>query len=113
MEELLKDWLGTIAILIYIIYPLLKRWQESRKKSRERAAKATPKPGRAPEAPARAEPRPRPAPAVERRPTEPDFLAAAQAQLARLKTETSRLLARAENDVRLARLESAENRRLL
>lgn len=113
MEELLKDWLGTIAILIYIIYPLLKRWQESRKKSRERAAKATPKPGRAPEAPARAEPRPRPAPAVERRPTEPDFLAAAQAQLARLKTETSRLLARAENDVRLARLVPALRQDLL
>jgi hypothetical protein len=111
MEELLKDSLGTIAILIYIIYPLLKRWQQSRKKSREQARTATPKPGRAPEP--RPDPRPRPAPEVASRPTEPDFLAAAQAQVVRLKKEASRLLARAESDPRLARLVPALREDLL
>jgi hypothetical protein len=112
MEELLKDWLGTIAILIYIIYPLLKRWQQSRKKRREQAAKATPKP--APEPGARPKPpRPARAPATQTRPTEPDLLAAAQAQLARLKTQTARLLARAESDARLARLVPALREDLL
>lgn len=110
MEELLKNWLGTIAILIYIIYPLLKRWQQSRKKSREQAAKATPK--RAPGPRTRPKP-PQRAPATRTRPTEPDLLAAAQAQLARLKTQTARLLARAESDPRLARLVPALREDLL
>ena len=109
MEEFLKGWLGTIAILIYILYPLLKRWQERRKKKREQARTS---PETAAGAPATKQPRParkpRPKPrrerAVAKRPTEPDFLAAAQAQLDRLKQETSRLLTRAESDPRLVRL---------
>jgi hypothetical protein len=120
MEELLKDWIGTIAILIYLLYPLLKRWLESRRKKREQTGRsqeatartATPKQARPSPQPAR-EPRRRPEPAVAKRPTEPDFLAAAQAQLDRLKEETSRLLARAQGDPRLARLVPALREDLL
>ena len=118
MEEFLKNWLGTIAILIYILYPLLKRWQERRKKKREQARTS---PETAAGAPATKQPRParkpRPKPrrerAVAKRPTEPDFLAAAQAQLDRLKQETSRLLTRAESDPRLVRLVPALREDLL
>jgi len=120
MEELLKDWIGTIAILIYILYPLLKRWQERRKKKREQAGTSpettagAPTPEQARPSPQPApEPRRRPEPAVAKRPTEPDFLAAAQAQLDRLKEETSRLLARAQGDPRLARLVPALREDLL
>jgi hypothetical protein len=120
MEELLKDWIGTIAILIYIVYPLLKRWQKRRKRKREQAgtppeatAEATaPKQARPSPQPA-PEPRRRPEPAVAPRPTEPDFLAAARAQLDQLKEETSRLLVRAQSDPRLARLVPALREDLL
>jgi hypothetical protein len=120
MEELLKDWIGTIAILIYIVYPLLKRWQKRRKRKREQA-------GTPPEATAEApapkqtqpspqpvrEPRRRPEPTVAQRPTEPDFLAAARARLDQLKEETSHLLLRAQSDPRLARLVPALREDLL
>jgi hypothetical protein len=104
MEELLKDWVGTIAILIYLVYPLLKRWQESRRKKKEQAQRSprTAKPG---PQPPRAE--------ATARATEPDFLAAALAQVARLRTEASRLLTRAQGDPRLARLVPALREDLL
>ncbi len=118
MEELLKDWVGTIAILIYLVYPLLKRWQESRRKNKEQAARTgqttdeTPSPRRAPPSPA---PKRRPGtrPAATAKPTKPDFLAAALAQLARLKEEASGLLVRAQDDPRLARLVPALREDLL
>ena len=114
MEELLKDWVGTIAILIYLVYPLLKRWQESRRKKREQAEAEQPRPAKAKSrkrdrraaksGTQPAAPGPTPRPEAAPRPTEPDFLAAALAQVERLKTQASRLLARAEGDPRLARL---------
>jgi hypothetical protein len=55
----------------------------------------------------------RPEPVVTKRPAEPDFLAAARAQLERLKQETSRLLTRAESDPRLTRLVPALREDLL
>jgi hypothetical protein len=120
MEELLKDWIGTIAILIYIVYPLLKRWQKRRKRKREQAgtppeatAEATaPKQARPSPQPA-PEPRRRPEPAVAQRAAEPDFLAAARAQLDQLKEEASHLLVRAQSDPRLARLVPALREDLL
>ncbi|MEM9731289.1 MAG: hypothetical protein AAF997_22125 [Myxococcota bacterium] len=34
MEELLKDSLGTIAVLIYILYPIFKRWLDRRRQKK-------------------------------------------------------------------------------
>ncbi|MBW2720404.1 MAG: hypothetical protein JRD94_18205, partial [Deltaproteobacteria bacterium] len=120
MEELLKDWVGTIAILIYIVYPLLKRWLASRKRKKEQASTSSetaaeaPAPKRPGPSPPRApEPRRRPEPAVAPRPTEPDFLAAARAQLDQLREEASRLLVRAQRDPRLERLVPALREDLL
>ncbi|MGB5283752.1 MAG: hypothetical protein WBN29_04535, partial [Polyangiales bacterium] len=108
MEELLKEYLGEIALLIYILYPLLKRaWDRFHKKGepaarkpKKAAAKArTPKP------PARKAPgRPQHLPAVAKASPQADFLAAARTQLAGLKQEATQLLARAEGDPRLLRL---------
>jgi hypothetical protein len=125
MRALLTEHLGEIALLIYILYPLFKRWRDRQKKKREQAGTAQETTARAPARkktprapasgkPARA-PRPvsRPAPVVTKRPAEPDFLAAARAQLDRLKQETSRLLTRAESDPRLARLVPALRQDLL
>ena len=125
MRELLTEHLGEIALLIYILYPLYKRWRDRQKKKREQAGTAQETTARAP---ARTEPqrsppsgqprrelppKPRREPAVAKRPTEHDFAAAASAQLDRLKQEASRLLSRAESDPRLARLVPALREDLL
>ena len=123
--KFLTEHIGEIALLIYILYPLFKRWRDRQKKKREQAGTAQETTARAPARkktprapasgkPARA-PRPvsRPEPVVTQRPTEPDFLAAARAQLERLKQETSRLLTRAESDPRLTRLVPALREDLL
>ena len=125
MRELLTEHLGEIALLIYILYPLFKRWRDRQKKKREQAGTAQETTARAP---ARTEPqrsppsgqprrelppKPRHEPAVAKRPTEHDFAAAARAQLDRLKQEASRLLSRAESDPRLARLVPALREDLL
>jgi hypothetical protein len=125
MRKLLTEHIAEIALLIYILYPLFKRWRDRQKKKREQAgtaeettasAPARKKAPRAPppQQPAR-EPRPvsAPEPIVAKRPTEPDFVAAARAQLERLKQETSRLLTRAESDPRLTRLVPALREDLL
>ena len=125
MRKLLTEHIGEIALLIYILYPLFKRWRDRQKKKREQAGTAQETTARAPtrkktprapasRKPARA-PRPvsRPEPVVTKQPTEPDFLAAARAQLERLKQETSRLLTRAESDPRLTRLVPALRQDLL
>ncbi|MBW2161913.1 MAG: hypothetical protein JRH14_18435 [Deltaproteobacteria bacterium] len=126
MRKLLTEHIGEIALLIYILYPLFKRWRNRQKKKREQAGTAKETTARAParkrEAP-RAPParqtardqRPvsRPEAVVTKQPTEADFVAAARAQLDRLKQETSRLLARAENAPRLARLVPALREDLL
>jgi hypothetical protein len=118
MRELLTEHLGAIALLIYILYPLFKRWRDRQKKKREKAGQST---ETAAEAPATKQPRPspqpsrapRPEPAVAKRPTETDFLAAARTRLDRLKEETTRLLTRAQGDPRLARLVPALREDLL
>jgi len=125
MRELLTEHLGEIALLIYILYPLFKRWRDRQEKKREQAGTAQETTARAP---ARTEPqrsppsgqprrelppKPRHEPAVAKRPTEHDFAAAARAQLDRLKQEASRLLSRAESDPRLARLVPALREDLL
>jgi hypothetical protein len=125
MRELLTEHIGEIALLIYILYPLFKRFRDRQKKKREQAGTAqettakAPARREAPRAPASRQPVPdprpasRPEPVVAKRPTEPDFLAAARAQLDRLKQETSRLLTRAESDPRLVRLVPALREDLL
>lgn len=105
MEELLKEHLGEIAILIYILYPLLKRWWTKLKKKPEKAPKpedatATPTARSVPKPPR--PPRPQTT-AATRRP-EVDFLETARSQLERLKQEATGLLGRAEKDPRLVRL---------
>jgi hypothetical protein len=123
--KFLTEHIGEIALLIYILYPLFKRWRDRQKKKREQAGTAQETTARAParkktpRAPASGKPtrapRPvsRPEPVVTKRPAEPDFLAAARAQLERLKQETSRLLTRAESDPRLTRLVPALREDLL
>jgi hypothetical protein len=116
MEELLREHLAEIALLIYILYPLFKRWRNRQKKKREKAgqpAEATaPAPKRSQSSP-KPPRKPRPAAAVAKRPTEVDFLATARTRLDRLKEETARLLSRAQSDPRLARLVPALREDLL
>ena len=114
MQELLKEYFGEIALLIYILYPLLKRlWNRLNKKG-----DAAPKPDKAarktrarrraerspPPEPRREPPVTPPPPAVPQRSPEADFLEAARSQAQTLKQEATRLLARAEMDPRLQRL---------
>jgi hypothetical protein len=114
VEEVLRKHLGEIALLIYILYPLLKRWGDRRKEKREQARKSSETNAEAPErtqagpspstaGPVRA-PGPQPASMDATRPTEADVLAAARTQLDRLRQEASRQLAHAESDPRLLRL---------
>jgi len=123
MPDWVSEHIAEIALLIYILYPLFKRWRDRRNK--KKAERAGPSPEKAAEAPARKQPRPSPEPArkpplrpgpepaVAKRPAEADFLAPARASLDRLKQETSRLLARAQSDPRLARLAPALREDLL
>lgn len=121
MQELLKEHLGEIALLIYILYPFLKRlWTRGKKgekasKPKEATAKTrAPKRARPPARP-KAEPGRQSPPTREpaKRPAEADFLGAAQSQLTGLKKEASRLLAKAETDPRLVRLVPALREDLL
>jgi hypothetical protein len=119
MPDWLREHIGEIALLIYIFYPILKRWWDRRKKKaegeeRQTEADAQPEAG----APARTRPsrpdaeQPKPrrpkAPPPERRekkrPSQTDFVDAALARVDRLKADASGLLTRAEADPRLARL---------
>jgi hypothetical protein len=118
VPDWLRDHIGEIALLIYIFYPIIKRWWDRRKKrAEEPEAASAPEPdrvSRAPAAkpePAAAEtPRPRKAPAraTERdkpkRPSQTDFVDAALARVARLRGNATNMLARAQADPRLARL---------
>lgn len=114
MQELLKEYFGEIALLIYILYPLLKRfWNRLNKKGDaapkpEKAASEARVPKRA-KRPPPPEPRPAPPaapppPAVPQRSPEAEFLEAARSQAQTLKREATRLLGRAEMDPRLQRL---------
>lgn len=113
MEDLLREHLGEIALLVYILYPLLKRWWDRKKKPEQNAGAPeptndAPRPDEAvrPPTPAahRPPPSPQPEPSVAKRPTKTDFLDAARAQLRHLEEASSALLARAESEPRLARL---------
>ncbi|MBT8451566.1 MAG: hypothetical protein KJO40_06340 [Deltaproteobacteria bacterium] len=110
MQELLKEYFGEIALLIYILYPLIKRlWNRLNKKGDaapkpEKGAREARAPKRAQRPPPR-EPPPAPLPpAVPQRSPEADFLEAARSQAQTLKQEATRLLGRAEMDPRLQRL---------
>ncbi len=110
MNEFLRDHIGEIALLIYILYPLLKRWWDRRKKARTRTETRT-------EAPAEAKPtgraRPRPSPGPRERvmepparpepppPQEPSLVAAARANVERLQVEATRMLDQARANPRL------------
>jgi hypothetical protein len=113
MPPWVSEHIGEIALLIYIFYPLLKRWWDRRKERAERqpskqadevkppaATPHTAKPPRAvrqPRAPA-------PEEQVRKKPTETDFLQAARERVVRLRADTERLLARVDGDPRLVRL---------
>jgi len=111
MQELLKEYFAEIAILIYILYPLLKRaWNRLNKKGdpspkREKAGRKT-------QAPKQAKRTPRPPPQPRRAP-EADFLEAARSQVLGLKQDATQSLARAEGDPRLQRLVPALREDLL
>ncbi len=130
MPDWISEYIGEIALLIYILYPLLKRWSDRRKRKREEARKraeakaARPKTGartRAPQPPAKVErtrrpppaPAPRPEPEKPKKRTEEDFLSAARAKLGQLREQATELLARARGEPRLARLEAALREDLL
>ena len=125
MRELLTEHLGEIALLIYILYPLFKRWRDRQKKKREQterapdatagapARKDAPRSARSPKAARDPRNKPRPVPAAAKRPTEQDFAAAARAQLDRLRHEATKLLGHAESDPRLVRLVPALREDLL
>ena len=105
MEELLKDWIGTIAVLAYIVYPLLKRWLERRKrKSEQRSAAREAPEAPAPSTPSRPEPLATPRPAATPRPPEVDITASARTQADRLRDQATILLRRTEANPRLIRL---------
>jgi len=120
MKELLKEYFGEIALLIYILYPLLRRLWNRAKKQKGDAGKPSEKPAEEPTArQKRARPlrkpgrQPRPQPAAAKRPAQADFLASAQMHLDRLKKEASRLLILVEGNPRLARLVPAVREDLL
>ena len=111
MPNWVREHIGEIALLIYIFYPLLKRWWDRRKQRAEqrRSKRADQEP--APSAKPRTSPgeprRPRaPAPKqpVTQKPSETDFLEAARGRVVRLRAETERLLERANRDPRLVRI---------
>ncbi|KPK14952.1 MAG: hypothetical protein AMJ62_11320 [Myxococcales bacterium SG8_38] len=110
MEELLREHLGEIALLIYILFPLLKRLLDRRKKkTAKKPSEAEARAGKAAEqAPAptpASEPVPaRPAPLTEKPEAQPDFLGLARMELERIDQESTRLLRQAEANPRLARL---------
>lgn len=114
MEELFKDWLGPIAVLVYLLYPLLKRWLNRRKgaqrTSAPRKAPEARAPQRKPTAASRPEPpSPSPSPLSSGPATTPrvrggDIVATAQARATRLREQATALLRRAEADPRLVRL---------
>ncbi len=103
MPDWLSEHIGEIALLIYIVYPLIKRWWDRQKERRgQKQTKPQTKPQTQTEARAQEKaPRQRHA---ETRPKEADFLEAARKRIGRLKQETARLLLMAQTDPRLARL---------
>ncbi len=107
MPPWVSEHIGEIALLIYIFYPLLKRWWDRRKERAERQPSKQADEVKPPATSPRAVRQPRaPAPKeqVRKKPTETDFLQAARERVVRLRAETERLLARVDLDPRLVRL---------
>lgn len=125
MPDWLREHIAEIALLIYIFYPILKRWWDRRKKradeaqteSRTEAEPEATAPAPAPAAPETPRPRRAPAPRAKpkrpKRPSKDDFVDAALVRVDRVKTDASALLARAETSPRLARLVPALREDLL
>ena len=124
MPDWLREHVGEIALLIYIVYPLIKRWWDRRKERRERKETRTQtqkqpqtstqaKTRATTQAKTRTSAQAKTAQPTESRPKEAQFLEAARKRLNRLKQETSRLLLRAQTDPRLARLAPALGEDLL
>jgi hypothetical protein len=125
MEDFLREHIAEIALLIYILFPLLKRvFGRSKAPGEQPRKRAETQPARGRTAPktkrpARQQPRPGPAtaapapPAIEPRPAQPDLLDAARAETRRLMQETWRLIGQAESNPRLARLAPALREDLL
>ena len=120
MPDWLREHVGEIALLIYIVYPFIKRWWDRRKERQER--KQTQKQTRtgtqaktrtSTQAETRTSTQPKTRQQTESRPKEAEFLEAARKRLGRLKQETSRLLLMAQTDPRLARLAPALEEDLL
>ncbi|MEM7138771.1 MAG: hypothetical protein AAF500_19495 [Myxococcota bacterium] len=108
MEELLKDSIGTIAILIYILYPMLKRWLDRRKqkKQRQQTTPSGPDPTPVPSPPEPVVPPPvsvpepvSPPPSADR---ERRLMVEEQAR--RVRARATRLLDTAKKNPRLVRL---------
>ena len=132
MPEWVSEHIAEIALLIYILYPLLKRWwnrsKQRREQKREQRQEREQTQGQAQTQTQRqgqrqsqrrrrrqrqadaAAPAKAPAP---KRPTEADFLGAARTRLERLKRDATGLLQRADVDPRLARLAPALREDLL
>ena len=111
MDELLKDWFGTIAVLIYILYPIIKRWLDRRKEKKQKGAGEQAPSSETAETPAEAAP-PRSLPDAAPSPPEPtappetkvDVVAATRAQAQRLETRAQALLRHAQRKAALVRL---------
>lgn len=123
MEDLLRDHLGEIALLIYILFPLFKRLLDRRKQKTETAkrsrgaepsAGSSREQGAAPAPQPTSEPVPRPpAPPLAKPEEQPDVLELARRELNRIEQESMRLLRQAEGNPRLARLAPALREDLL
>ncbi|MDH3844742.1 MAG: hypothetical protein OES69_12440 [Myxococcales bacterium] len=115
MEELFKDWIAAIAVLVYLLYPLLKRWLDRRNKTERPSTRKEPSEARAPRRKPAAASRPEPSSPTPTRPTPPrpatmpraregDIIATTQVRAKRLREQATALLRRAEADPRLVRL---------
>ncbi|MGB5683208.1 MAG: hypothetical protein WBM47_15260, partial [Polyangiales bacterium] len=124
MPDWLREHVGEIALLIYIVYPLIKRWWDRRKERRARKETRTQtqkqtqtstqtKTRATTQAKTRTGAQAKTVQQTESRPKEAQFLEAARKRLNRLKQETSRLLLKAQTDPRLARLAPALGEDLL
>ncbi|MEM7434847.1 MAG: hypothetical protein AAF436_06810 [Myxococcota bacterium] len=108
MEELLKDSIGTIAILIYILYPMLKRWLDRRKqkKQRQQTTSSAPDPAPVTSPPEPVVPPPVSVPEPIGPPPSPDKerLLMVKEQAERIRARATRLLDTARKNTRLVRL---------
>jgi len=108
MEELFKNWVGPIAVLVYLLYPLFKRWLDRRKKTQQGSAPREAPEARAPQPKPTAISRPElpapPRPGRTSRSPEVDIVAATRAHAKRLREQATALLRRADANPRLVRL---------